>query len=87
MSEPEKKLERLNIQLSPDIRNRLSNLAKVTGWSVALIVRKCIDEGLSVVEQKAFADKDIQKRIEEENRRWSAASLRVEQNKSPKEKK
>jgi predicted DNA-binding protein len=86
MLEPDKKLERLNVQLDPDIRNRLNNLSIFTDWSVARIIRLCIDEGLGAVEQKALADPEIQARIADEQRRWSQAAdmLALHQSKPPK---
>ncbi len=67
MAEPEK-LERLNVQLKADMRNRLNDLADQTGKSVADIIRMCIEEGLDAVKHRLFADPEIRVHVERQQR-------------------
>jgi predicted DNA-binding protein len=84
MSEPDKKLERLNVQLDAATRSRLNNLASATGWSVAEIIRLCIKNGLDITTRDAFADQKVQAHIEEQRRKLQAIDmLRLEQNAVP----
>lgn len=76
MDEQDKKLERLNVQLDPETRKKLGELSAVTNWSVAKIIRLCIEEGLEAVKQKALADREVNDHLQQARDRGSlAASL------------
>jgi len=74
MDEQDKKLERLNVQLDAGTRKKLNDLSAVTGWSVAQLIRFCIDEGLEAVELKALSDPKVSAKITQARDRGTLAA-------------